>query len=577
MYICKLFFTQKTKLMDLKRMLLVNLLIGITGRMQYNILKKVSKNPRRHSYITLRKILFFAKDTVYGKEHNFEHIFKATNEEEFYKRFRENVKPNDYEDLRQYVERHKHGEANVLFHGKPLLYATTSGTTSEPKWIPITRKYLWKIYVKMSRIWLYNFIKHRCTCFGGKVLAIVGKSVEGEAPDGTMYGSVSGVTRDDMPKFIQKLYANPQSVYDISDYNARYYVLMRKSIEQNITIIVTPNPSTIVEMQNNIDKYYDEYIKDIENGTLSEMFDIEPEIRSELEKMLKPNPKRAEKLRKLKEEHGKVLPKHFWPNIQILSTWKCGNTAIYIDQFKNSFPESTFHQELGYFSSECRFGLVLDGSLNTVLFPHYHFYEFVEESELNTPNPHFYLLHELEEGKRYCAYVTTFAGLYRYNMNDLLEVGPKFMETPTVHMVQKINGITSLTGEKLHENQLINAVHQAENETNIKTRFFVGFADLDIKGYRFYYEFEDINISQQQAEDFNTLVDKKLKEINIEYESKRDSLRLKIPVTHRLVSNSFEKYKEECVAEGYRDGQFKIQLLMQDELRHSKFKKLVIE
>lgn len=562
--------------MDLKRMLLVNLLVGITGRMQYRRLRKVSKHPQRHSDITLRKIIFYAKDTVFGKEHNFDYIFKATSEEEFYRRFRENVKPNDYEDLRPYVERHKHGESDVLFHGKPVLYATTSGTTAEPKWIPITRKYLWKIYVKMSRIWLYNFIRHRSTCFGGKVLAIVGKYKEGEAPDGTMYGSVSGVTRDDMPKFIQKLYANPQCVYDISDYNARYYVLMRKSIEQDVTVIVTANPSTIVEMQNNVNKYYDEYVKDIENGTLSDLFDIEPEIRAEIESALKPNPKRAAKLRKLKEKHGNVLPKHFWPNLQILSTWKCGNTAIYIDQFKDSFPKSMFHQELGYFSSECRFGLVLDDSINTVLFPHYHFYEFVEESELGKTDPHFHLLHELQEGKRYCAYVTTFAGLYRYNMNDLLEVGPRFMNTPTVHMIQKVNGIISLTGEKLHEKQLIDAVHRAEDVTGVKTRFFVGFADTEIRGYRFYYEFEDTTLSQQQAEEFNEVVDNKLKEINMEYESKRDSLRLKLPVAHRLVSGSFEKFKEECVAEGYRDGQFKIQLLMQDEFRHAKFKKLTL-
>ncbi len=562
--------------MDLKRMFIANILLSIAGGSQYRRLRKVSANPRLNSAITLRKILFYAKDTVFGKEHNFDYIFKAKDDEELYKRFQENVKPNDYEDLRPYVERHKHGESNVLFHGKPVLYATTSGTTAEPKWIPITRKYLWKIYVKMSRVWLFNFIKHRHTCFSGKVLCIVGKLKEGEAPDGTMYGSVSGVTRDDMPRFIQKLYSNPQSVYDISDYNARYYVLMRMGIEQDISIIVTANPSTIVEMQNNVNKYYDDYITDIENGTLNRNLNIEPEIRAELEKTLKPNPKRAAKLRKLKEKYGNVLPKHYWPNLQILSTWKCGNTKIYLDKFKDSFPKSTFHQELGYFSSECRFGLVLDDSINTVLFPHYHYYEFIEESDLNNPNPHFYQLHELEEGKRYCAFVTTFAGLYRYNMNDLLEVGPKFVNTPTVHMVQKVNGIVSITGEKLHERQFIEAVHEAEEEMGLKARFFVGFADLDIRGYRFYYEFEDQSVTQEQAEAFNSLVDENLMTKNIEYESKRNSQRLKKPLAHRLVSESFEQFKEECIAEGYRDGQFKIQLLMQDEKRHEKFKKLAI-
>ena len=172
--------------------------------------------------------------------------------------------------------------------------------------------------------------------------------------------------------------------------------------------------------------------------------------------------------------------------------------------------------------------------------------------------------------------MTTYAGLYRYNMNDLLEIGPCFQNTPTVHMIQKVNGIVTLTGEKLHERQFIEAVHQAEEKTGLKTRFFIGFADLDILGYRFYYEFQDQAVTQEQAEQFTVAVDAILKKLNVEYETKRDSLRLKLPLTGRLVSESFEKFKEQCIAEGARDGQFKLQLLLQDENRHAKFKKLLL-
>ena len=235
------------------------------------------------------------------------------------------------------------------------------------------------------------------------------------------------------------------------------------------------------------------------------------------------------------------------------------------------------HQEFGYFSSECRFGLVLDDTNNTVLFPHFHYYEFIEESDLENPDKKFLQLDELVEGKRYCPYVTTFAGLYRYNMNDLLEVGPSFKGTPTVHMIQKVNGIVTITGEKLHERQFIEAVREAEKELGIPVRFFIGFADLDILGYRFYYEFADQATTQEQAEKFTEKVDAILKEKNVEYLTKRDSLRLKMPQTYRLTEQSFEKFKAECIAEGARDGQFKLQLLLQDEKRHAKFKKLVIE
>lgn len=282
-------------------------------------------------------------------------------------------------------------------------------------------------------------------------------------------------------------------------------------------------------------------------------------------------------MRALKAKYGEVLPKHYWPNLQILNTWRCGNTRIYLEKFKEWFPEGMLHQEFGYISSECRFGFPLDDTLNSVLFPHYHYYEFVEESEIENPNPQFLQLHELKEGKRYSIYITTASGLYRYNMYDLMEVGPSFQNTPTIHLIQKLHGIVTITGEKLYEQQFVDAVHEAEKNMGIKTRFFIGFADLSIKGYEFYYEFENQDITQEQAEHFTEEVDRVLQEINIEYKAKRVSLRLKIPETYRLIPDSLEAFRSQCNAEGSRDEQFKLNLLSENEKRQGKFKKLVIE
>ena len=554
-----------------------NFLLGCAGGIQYLILKHASRNPRKSQEKTLRAILTYARDTEYGKEHHFAEILEAPTDTELYARYQKYVHLNDYEDLRPYVEKHKNGGENILFPGKPIMYATTSGTTKEPKWVPITKEYLNNIYGKMTKVWLFNFIKNRPKVFTGKIVSIVGKVKEGEAPDGTMYGSVSGVTQRDCPKFVKKLYASPASVFSIEDYTARYYTIMRMGIERNVTLIVTANPSTIVEMQNNVNEYFEDYCNDIEKGTLKASLNIPQWIRDDIQPYLKPNPERADELRALKAKYGTVLPKHYWPNLQILNTWKCGNTKVYVEKFKDSFPKGMLHQEFGYFASECRFGLVLDDTLNTVLFPHFHYYEFIAEDELDSENKHFLQLWQLEKGKRYCPYVTTFAGLYRYNMNDLVEVGDSFCNTPTVHMIQKVNGIVTMTGEKLHERQFIEAVHEAEKQTGLQTRFFVGFADMELSAYHFYYEFADQQTTQAQAEEFTKVVDKVLKDINIEYAAKRASFRVKDPLTHRLVEQSFEKFKAECIAEGARDGQFKMNLLLQDEKRHAKFKKLVME
>ena len=563
---------------------LTTFLLRVAGGINYRKLVKASKNPQQASEATLRGILTYGKDTEFGKEHDFDYILAAKDDKELYKRYAEKIAPSDYEDYRPYIERHKNGDSNVLVPGKPVMYATTSGTTNEPKWIPITDVYLKNVYGKMTKVWLYNYIMNRPKAFYGKLVTIVSKDVEGYAPDGTVAGSVSGVTRRDAPSFVKELYAVPGGVYGIKDYTARYYTIMRLSIEVDAAIFITANPSTLVEVQKNVDKYYDQYCDDIEKGTLSHDFDIPEDIRKEVEAQIEPNPTRAAELRELKKKYGRVLPKHYWPNLQVLNTWKCGNTYVYLDKIKGFFPDCCLHQEFGYFSSECRFGLVMDDTNYTTLFPHYHYYEFIAEEDvdkLNDPaamkNVKFYQLHELKQGKRYCPFVSTYAGLYRYNMNDLIEVGTPYFNTPRVFMIQKVNGIVTMTGEKLHERQFLEAVNKAAKQMALDVKFFIGFADLSISAYHFYYEFADLQTSQEQAEQFTHIVDKVLKDINIEYAAKRASFRVKDPLTHRLLGQSFEKFKAECIAEGARDGQFKLNLLLQDEKRHAKFKKLVLE
>lgn len=553
---------------------LINTMLCLVGGSQTIRLNFWSKHPRHAAEKTLRDILNISRDTAYGREHHFDVILSATNADDLFRLYRKYVSVNDsFETLRPYVERHKNGEENVLFPGKPDMYATTSGTTSEPKWIPMTHKYLKDVYGKMSHIWTWNFVRHRNRIFGGHIFPIVGKEVEGYAPDGTLFGSVSGVLVRDIPSVIKKHYTAPASVMSIGDYAARNYTLMRLALQhRDVTLWATANPSTILELMRTVDEFADRLITDIEQGTLDTDFDIPQPIRTELEAYMSPRPERADELRQIRQQHGKLLPKHYWPWLQYLSTWKCGNTKIYMEKYLDAFDwDRTFYQELGYIATECRFGFALDDTNESVLFPQFHYYEFVAEDELDSPDKHFLQIYELEQGKRYCAYVTTYSGLFRYNMNDLVEVGGKYYNTPTVHMVSKVNGIVSMTGEKLYEPQFIEAVHEAEKETGIKTKFFVGFADVDESCYHFYYEFDDERIGQQEADDFTKVVDQKLAAINIEYEAKRASFRLHEPKAHILLSNAYARFKAACLQDGFRDGQFKFNLLMQDEKRRRKF------
>jgi hypothetical protein len=167
--------------------------------------------------------------------------------------------------------------------------------------------------------------------------------------------------------------------------------------------------------------------------------------------------------------------------------------------------------------------------------------------------------------------------MYRYNTTDLVEITGFYNEFPLMEFIQKTNGTVSLTGEKLHETQFMEAMREVQKKTGKIAPFFVGFADPQKSNYKFYYEFADQNISVTEAREFTTYLDKCLQEYNFEYRDKRASNRLKEPETALLGPESFERFKEACINQGYRDGQFKVNLLMQDEKRHALFKELVKE
>ncbi|MDR0404052.1 MAG: GH3 auxin-responsive promoter family protein, partial [Treponema sp.] len=166
---------------------LIRLALTIVGKKGLAELRRSSKDVRRAQEDVLRSFLENSKDTVYGREHNFSGILESPGQNIF-EAYRKNVPINDYEDLRPYVERHKNGEENILFPGKPKMYGTTSGTTKEPKWIPITERYYQDVYKKLNQMWFYTLIMNKPKVFYGMTLSIVGKAVEGAAPDGTLYG-----------------------------------------------------------------------------------------------------------------------------------------------------------------------------------------------------------------------------------------------------------------------------------------------------------------------------------------------------------------------------------------------------
>jgi hypothetical protein len=139
-------------------------------------------------------------------------------------------------------------------------------------------------------------------------------------------------------------------------------------------------------------------------------------------------------------------------------------------------------------------------------------------------------------------------------MNDLVQVTGMYRRTPLIRFVQKGKGVTSLTGEKLYEAQVVESVRTSWS-AGAGPAFFMMIADEEVFAYRLFVELTDGD--RPDAAVFAARVDQRLGELNIEYHSKRASGRLHPLRVAWVRRGTGEAFKLACISAGQREGQFK--------------------
>jgi hypothetical protein len=156
---------------------------------------KWANNPHQTQEKVFQKLILKAKNTAFGKDHDFSSIKN-------YNDFKERVKVNDYEGLRPYVDRIVAGEKDVLWKGKPLYFAKTSGTTSGAKYIPITKESM-PTHIKAARnaLLLYMAEKNDASFVNGKMIFLQGSPIL-EKKNGINLGRLSGIVAHYVPQYL---------------------------------------------------------------------------------------------------------------------------------------------------------------------------------------------------------------------------------------------------------------------------------------------------------------------------------------------------------------------------------------
>jgi len=514
-----------------------------------------------------RKLLSIVKKnehTEYGRRYGFSSIRTIS-------QYQRQVPVTKYEDIRNDVERMVAGEKNILTAETPVMFTLTSGTTGKPKYIAVTPTCRNHEHSNILKTWVYHVMSAHPEIWNGKIVSLASPAIEGYTQSGIPFGSASGSVYRDIPAILRAKYAVCRQVFEISDYQAKYYTIMRLVLEQDVSLICTANPSSILKMCEKAHQFSEQIIQDIRAGTLSRTFEIEPQIRAYLEKRLTPSPDRSGFLEKARAKRKGILkPADYWPSLCLIACWKGGTVGHYVEKFPQWFnPDGNRKipvRDWGYLSSEGRCSIpVCDEGSAGFLAVAANFYEFVPVGDLmdDPEQPAswtFLTTEQLQDGKEYYIFITTTGGLYRYDINDIVRVEGYYNKTPQIVFVRKGRDMTNITGEKLSVDQAIEAIQCAGRQSGVIPSHFKVEADIDNSRYILRVELPN-HISEGKGRAFLVSFDEYLKHVNIEYKCKRDSMRLDSPVLHVMREGWYESAQRQLVENGRRAFQTKLQVL----------------
>lgn len=515
-----------------------------------------TKDPVAAQKKTLLDYIARNKNTEYGKKYGFSEIKSIED-------YRKLVPICDYPGISSYVDKMVSGQKNILTADSPVFFGRTSGTTGKPKLIPVT-EYSRAKKAELMALWTYYISRDHPQVTDGKIFAIIDPEVKTTTPLGLPCGPENGHAYMNLPYIIKSMCAVPYEAFDVWDYDARYYAILRIAMGHNITTLATLNPSAIIILCEKIRQWQDLIIEDIEKGTLNGKFDIPAGIRKVLERKLKPDPRRARELRRILDEKKELLPKYFWPKLALIECWKGGTVKLYLKDLPRYFGDVPV-RDFGCLSTETRSSIpITDEGAGGILAVQTNFYEFIPKDRMHKDRARTLLCDELEAGKDYLLIVTTPGGLYRYDTDDVIHVDGFFNKTPVIEFVQKGLNAISITGEKVYESHVSEAVNNAVNKLKLTIKFFSASVEMENPPrYVFLVEF-GVMPSLEEKKALLKSVEEELRRCNLEYDDTRDRKELDPPVLKVVRAGGFEKYRAKKVSEGAHETQFKVPELTKD-------------
>ncbi len=470
-----------------------------------NKIDKWASNPEATQQKVFNELLKKAKNTKFGVDHDFKKIST-------YKDFADKVPVRDYEELKSYVDLMVAGKEDILWPGKPLYYAKTSGTTSGAKYIPLTKESM-PTHINAARdaILCYIVETGKSKFVDGKMIFLQG-SPELTEKNGVKLGRLSGIVAHFVPSYLQKNRLPSWETNCIDDWETKVDAIVGETRDEDMTVI-SGIPSWV--------QMYFEKLQQTTNkkvGDLFKNFDL--------------------------FIYGGVNYEPYRAKFENLIGRKVDSIELY--------PASE-----GFFAFQDKQGdkgmlLLLDSGI---------FYEFIKSEEFFEVNPKRLTIGEVEVGVNYVMIVSTTAGLWAYNLGDTIQ----FTSIKPYKLIVsgRIKHFISAFGEHVIAKEVEQAMKEATEQTKCRITEFTVAPQITPEGEQLPYHewFVEFEKEPEDLQKFSELLDKSMQEQNSYYLDLIAGKILQQLKIKKIPTNGFQQYMKSI---GKLGGQNKLPRLSND-------------
>ncbi|MEN8702858.1 MAG: GH3 auxin-responsive promoter family protein [Polaribacter sp.] len=446
---------------------------------------KWAKTPHKTQERVFQNLIAKGKNTVFGKDHDFKNINS-------YDDFKKHVKVTDYEGLRPYVDRIVAGESDVLWTGKPIYFAKTSGTTSGAKYIPITKDSM-PTHIKAARNALLFYIaeKNDASFVNGKMIFLQGSPVL-ENKNGIKLGRLSGIVAHYVPQYLLKNRLPSWETNCIEDWDTKVNAIVGETVNEDMSVI-SGIPSWV-------QMYFEKLIEKTDKS-ISEIF---PNFNFFI--------------------YGGVNFEPYKNKFESI----IGKKIDYIELYPAS------EGFIAYQDSQTEKGMLLQ--LDSGIF-----YEFIPSTEFFDENPTRISLKDVQLGVNYVIILNTTAGLWGYNIGDTVEFTS--LKPYRIKVTGRIKHFISAFGEHVIGKEVEKALNDAIAGTTINISEFTVAPQVNptagLPYHEWFIEFEN---EPENLEEFAAKIDVSMQEQNIYYLDLIAGKILKPLVIQKVKKGGFHEY-----------------------------------